>query len=133
MKNNKVLSKIPITAIFLSLLPTGLTFADQCSPDVCSGSYPDSVKAACGCSTSNTDNLPVIIVNILNAIIGVSGLIAVIFIIVGGIQYMTSTGDAAKTKKAKDTILYALIGLVVCVLAFAIVNFVISNIIMKNN
>ena len=41
---------------------------------------------------------------------------------------MTSSGDAGKVKKAKDTILYGIIGLVVCVLAFAIVNFVISNI-----
>ena len=42
---------------------------------------------------------------------------------------MTSAGDPGKVKKAKDTILYGVIGLVVCVLAFAIVNFVIANII----
>lgn len=39
---------------------------------------------------------------------------------------MTSTGDAGKIKKAKDTILYAVIGLVVCALAFIIVNWAIS-------
>ena len=69
---------------------------------------------------------------ILNAIIGVLALVAVVVMIVGGISYMTSSGDAGKVKKAKDTILYGLIGLVVCVLAFAIVNFVISQIIGPN-
>ena len=65
---------------------------------------------------------------IINAVIGALGIVAVIVIIIGGINYMTSSGDAGKVKKAKDTILYGVIGLVVCVLAFAIVNFVISNI-----
>lgn len=69
---------------------------------------------------------------ILNAIIGVLALVAVVVMIVGGISYMTSSGDAGKVKKAKDTILYGLIGLIVCVLAFAIVNFVISQIIGSN-
>ena len=68
------------------------------------------------------------IVNIINAVIGVLGLVCVIVMIIGGVNYMTSSGDAGKVKKAKDTILYGLIGLVVCVLAFAIVNFVIKNI-----
>lgn len=69
---------------------------------------------------------------ILNAIIGVLALVAVVVMIVGGVSYMTSSGDAGKVKKAKDTILYGLIGLVICVLAFAIVNFVISQIIGSN-
>ena len=69
------------------------------------------------------------ITNILNGIIAVLGLVAVVVIIIGGINYMTSSGDAGKVKKAKDTILYGVIGLVICVLAFAIVNFVIKNII----
>ena len=57
-----------------------------------------------------------------------SGIVAVIVIIIGGIGYMTSSGDAGKVKKAKDTILYGVIGLVIVALSFAIVNFVISNI-----
>ena len=76
-----------------------------------------------------TDNLPETIIGIINAVIGVLGIVAVVVIIIGGINYMTSTGDAGKVKKAKDTILYGVIGLVICILAFAIVNFVISNII----
>ena len=51
-----------------------------------------------------------------------------IVVIVGGIGYMTSTGDVGKAKKAKDTILYGIIGLVVALLAFAIVNFVLTSV-----
>ena len=53
---------------------------------------------------------------------------AVAFIIFGGFQYTTSAGDPGKVKKAKDTILYGIIGLVVAMLAYAIVNFVLSNV-----
>ncbi|MBQ3320780.1 hypothetical protein IJG71_01460 [Candidatus Saccharibacteria bacterium] len=73
--------------------------------------------------------LNVTIINIINAVIGILGLVCVIVIILGGVQYMTSTGESSKVKKAKDTILYGVVGLVICVLAFAIVNFVIKNII----
>ncbi len=69
------------------------------------------------------------ITGILNGIIAALGIVAVIVIIIGGIGYMTSAGDSGKVKKAKDTILYGLIGLIVVALAFAIVNFVIVNII----
>ena len=70
-----------------------------------------------------------IIIGIINGVVGALSLVAVIFIVVGGVNYMTSQGDPGKTKKAKDTILYAVIGLIIAVLAFAIVNFVIVNII----
>ena len=63
--------------------------------------------------------------------LGVLGLVAVIFVVVGGVKYMTSAGDPGKVQQAKKTIIYALIGLIVCALAFAIVNFVISGIIKK--
>ena len=85
----------------------------------------DNIK---GGKTGGLDNM---IINIINAILGVVGLIAVVMIILGGISYMTSAGDSSKVKKGKDTILYGIIGLVIVGLAFAIVNFVISNIINK--
>ena len=65
--------------------------------------------------------------NIINVIIGIVGFLAVVMIILGGISYTTSAGDASKVKKAKDTIMYGIIGLVIAILAFAIVNFVLSN------
>lgn len=74
------------------------------------------------------DGIQVTIGNIISTIIGILGIVCVIIIIMGGIQYMTSSGDAGKVKKAKDTILYGVIGLVICVLAFAITQFVVNAI-----
>ena len=79
----------------------------------------------------NGDTLQENITAILNAIIGALGIVAVVVIIIGGVTYMTSSGDAGKVKKAKDTILYGVIGLVVCALAAAIVNFVIKSILQQ--
>ena len=93
---------------------------------------PDEVRKASGCE-NNKDDLSDSIIAILNAIIGVIGIVAVIFVIIGGINYMTSQGDAQKAIKARNTILYACIGLIVCALAFSIVNFVISNIIYQKS
>ena len=75
------------------------------------------------------DDLQGNILNIINVIIGILGVVAVVVIIFGGVQYMTSAGDSSKVKKAKDTILYGVIGLIVCILAAAIVNFVIRSIV----
>ena len=69
-----------------------------------------------------------VVYNIINGFMGIVGLIAVIVIIIGGYQYMTSTGDPGKVKKAKETILYGIIGLIVIVLAAVIVNFVIKSV-----
>lgn len=75
-----------------------------------------------------TATLETSVKNILNVIVGLLGLVAVIVIILGGISYMTSAGDPQKVKKAKDTILYGIIGLIICALAFVIVNFFIGAI-----
>lgn len=80
-------------------------------------------------ANGNGDNLSNAVIGIINAVVGILALICVVVVIIGGVTYMTSSGDAGKVKKAKDTILYGVIGLIVCVLAFAIVNFVISKII----
>lgn len=73
-------------------------------------------------------SLPEIVQGILNWIFGIIGIIAVIMVILGGFKLMTSTGDPGRVKKGKDTILYGIIGLVIALLAFAIVNFVINGI-----
>ena len=63
---------------------------------------------------------------VTNTILYIVGIIAVIMLIIGGIKYVVSGGDAKKVTDAKNTVLYAIIGLVIAFLAFAIVNFVIS-------
>lgn len=64
---------------------------------------------------------------LVNALLFIIGLLAVIMIIFGGFKYVTSGGDAGKLESAKNTILYAVVGLLVAILAFAIVSFVIST------
>ena len=63
---------------------------------------------------------------VTNTILYIVGIIAVIMLIIGGIRYVISGGDSKKVTDAKNTVLYAIIGLVISFLAFAIVNFVIS-------
>ena len=58
----------------------------------------------------------------------VAGIVAVIAIIIGGIRYTTSGGESSNISAAKDTILYAVVGLVVVVMAAAITDFVIKNV-----
>jgi hypothetical protein len=60
----------------------------------------------------------------LSLVFAIIGAIAVGFVVYGGVQYTLSGGDPAGTKKAKDTILNAIIGLVITLVAFGIVNFV---------
>ena len=55
------------------------------------------------------------------------GAVAVIMLIIGGLKYIVSGGDASKVQSAKNTILYALVGIIVAILAYAAVNFVIGN------
>ena len=64
---------------------------------------------------------------ITNTILYIVGVIAVIMLIIGGIRYVISGGDSKKVTDAKNTVLYAIIGLVVAVFAYAIVNFVITS------
>lgn len=64
---------------------------------------------------------------IINVVVGALGVVAVLVIILGAIQITTSAGDPGKAAKGKNTIVYGIIGLVVAMLAFAIVNFVLSS------
>lgn len=64
---------------------------------------------------------------ILKVTFAVIGALAVIFIIIGGFQYVLSGGDSNNTNRAKETILYAVVGLIISLLAFTIVDFVVGQ------
>ncbi len=70
---------------------------------------------------------------VTNTILYIVGIIAVVMLIIGGIKYVVSGGDSKKVTDAKNTVLYAIIGLVIAVLAFAIVNFVINALPSSND
>jgi hypothetical protein len=64
---------------------------------------------------------------ITNVMLFLIGAISVIMLIIGGIRYVVSGGDSTAVANAKNTILYAIVGVVVAILAYAVVNFVIGS------
>lgn len=100
--------------------------ASAATVDVLAPCKKDSVKSTV-CKGADETSLNSLMQNVINLLITIIGIISVIMIIVGGIRYTTSGGDAGQTKSARDTIIYAVVGLVVAIMAYAIVNFVLSR------
>jgi hypothetical protein len=102
----------------------------QINNGLCAGSNLQFTENPGQCDVATTDattkinNIIHTIVNLLSAIVGV---VAVIMIIVGGFRYITSGGNDTSVTSAKNTILYAIIGLVVVALAQLIVRFTLSK------
>ena len=76
--------------------------------------------------TADTQNTSVntLIRNVINILLWAIGIVSVIMIIIGGFRYATSNGDSNQVSAAKNTIMYAVIGLVIAIFAYAIVKFV---------
>lgn len=68
-----------------------------------------------------------VVKNAINTALFVAGVVAVVMIIFASIQYLTASGDSAKSKKATQTIIYAIAGLIVVMLAYSIINFVLKS------
>lgn len=83
-------------------------------------------KAALGCDKD--EQAPKVVTNIINAVISVVGIVAVLVIVVAGQRYITSNGDPTKLQQARNMIIYGLIGVIIALLAFAIVNFVLGSV-----
>ena len=66
---------------------------------------------------------------ITNVILLIVGIVSVVMLIYGGLRYILSGGDSKKVTDAKNTILYAIIGLIISLLAYAIVNFVLTSVV----
>ncbi len=64
---------------------------------------------------------------VVNILLFLVGAVAVIMLVIGGFRYVTSNGDQNAVSGAKNTILYAIIGIVVAFMAYAAVNFIVSN------
>lgn len=79
------------------------------------------------CQNRTTDRVTPFIKTLVNALLFVIGAVSVVVIIISGIFYLTSMGDSTAIAKAKNTLLYAIIGLVVALLAYPIANFVITS------
>ena len=75
----------------------------------------------------NTADPQALVKQFVNIFLFAVGALSVIMLIWGGIRYTTSAGDSNKVQAAKNTVLYAIVGLVVAILAYAIVNMVMSK------
>ena len=130
----KTKGKIKVVLATFAMVMAGVVgFSLPASAEAAQVICPDGNKKAtfadCGATgEGETRQLFPTLQLVINIALGVLAFITVAMIIVGGINYSTSQGDAAKVKKAKDTIMYGIIGLVVALLAFALVNFVLANI-----
>ena len=81
-----------------------------------------------GCSeTAEDPGISTTIKRVINLLSIIVGIISVVMIIIGGLKYVTSQGDGNAVKSAKNTILYALVGLIVVALAQSIVRFVLNK------
>ena len=105
----------------------GTTGSDMCSNNDVKNKSDPNYKMICnkGKGEADAEN---VVKNVLNTVFVWTGIIAVIVIIIGGILYIIAQGDPGKITRAKNTILYAVIGLIVSLLAFAIVNFVLNRV-----
>jgi predicted permease len=127
----KRLTKLTTSAVLaISSAVPAIALAEG-SPFERSQQYTDSIAAGAGVSTGGPDALPQIIGNIINIALGFMGIILLCIILWAGFLWMTAGGDSKKTETATALIKNAVIGLIIIVAAFAISNFVMTQIIQR--
>lgn len=137
--NMKKINSILMVAVTLFILSAGLIT----SPSVAQAAlFDNSTKQACdgltggdGCGSTDPDDptsasgkINKVISTVIDLLSIVVGVISVIMIIIGGIKYVVSQGDSNSVNSAKNTILYAIVGLVIVALAQVIVKFVLKRV-----
>jgi len=120
------------TATFLLSVQAVPAFAQgaqqQINSGLCAGVNLDVNNTNCTASGDTNTTINKLIHTIINLLSIVVGVVAVIMIIVGGLRYITSGGSDTSVTSAKNTILYAIIGLIIVALAQVMVRFVLSKV-----
>jgi len=123
---------LSVTVVGTAILTATTVQATSLEPTTALSLFADTVEQAqSGVNAIGGGDAPKLtefIKSIVNILLYLVGVIAVIMIIIGGIKYVTSNGDSSAVTSAKNTIMYAIIGVVVAILAFAIVNWIITAI-----
>lgn len=135
MKNLKVLSAGIVAAaaiLFMGLL-VAPAYAQQNDiiGGLCTGAeleFSENPTGRCETGDDATQKINDLIRSVINLLSAIVGVIAVIMIIVGGLRYITSGGNDTSVTSAKNTILYAIIGLIIVALAQILVRFTLSKI-----
>ena len=124
MKKTVVSIAIMICAVFgLATLST-VSLSNNVSAQVSDGIGAATTSEMEGRKIDGDSGLVKSVVNILLWVIGILSIIMIIF---SGIRYVTSAGDASKTKAAQNTLIYSVVGLIVAIMAWAIVNLVVNK------
>lgn len=114
--------------IIIAILIAGAFLIDSL-PALAQGSTAlgglDETAEVAGYSTGSDANLTTVVGNIIKAILGVLGIVFALLLIYGGIQYMTAHGNEENVKKAKDTLIAAVVGIIIIVASYAVASFVI--------
>ena len=127
----KKASQIITGAATAATLMAGRVMAAESNLTTTPGTAENPAQA--GAETAKANGMPSDLVGvngvftkITNTVLYAVGIISVIMLIYGGLRYVISGGDSKKVTDAKNTIMYAIIGLIISILAYAIVNFVIN-------
>jgi len=105
------------------------TTTPNITDSLCTGANLSTTQTDCAGSTATaSDSVNNIITTVINIFSLIVGVVAVIMIIVGGFRYITSGGDSGNVSGAKNTILFAIVGLVIVALAQIIVKFVLGKV-----
>jgi hypothetical protein len=123
---------IPVLALGVSaFMPVAqpVQAFDQGITDGANAAQGKDQQGNAACLFGGTDNCSGdgIFKTVTNVLLFIIGAVAVIMLIIGGIRYTVSGGDSGAVTSAKNTILYAVVGIIVAILAFAIVNFVLGS------
>lgn len=124
----KIFRNIALTLAAVSFLAAPLfpaTVVAQNATDVCGGVALTGGSCSGSTSGPSVDSTIKLVVNILSTLVGV---VSVIMVIIGGLKYITSSGDSNNISSAKNTILYAVIGLIIVALAQVMVRFVLNKV-----
>lgn len=122
---------VAVCSLSISVLMAPQVLAEVTCPEgTVNKGKPMNSLAECDITISKTEAKQVStrIETAINVVLSFVGVAATAVIILGGIQYITSQGDAAKAAKARNVILYGVVGLIICLLAFAIVNLVLTGV-----
>ena len=117
--------------LFAQTVPVFAQGSDSISSGLCTGAnleFTDSPTGDCSTDSDATEKINNIIRTIINLLSVIVGIVAVIMIIVGGFRYITSGGSDTGVTGAKNTILYAIIGLIIVALAQLLVRFVLRQV-----
>lgn len=127
MKLRSKLTALVSALLLMMTFSPALVLANCATPASTKEAIQCGSDSGAGSSNQNPSSLDTTVHDIINILSLVVGIAAIIMIIVSGLRYITSAGDAEKVKGAKRGLLYALVGLVIVALAQTIVHFVLTE------